>query len=49
MNTVNCLFVLLQPEHFTASTRALEEFNTNEKAVITDAAISDDLCFVLPR
>ena len=49
VNTVNCLFVLLQPEHFTASTRALEEFNINEKAVITDAAISDDLCFVLPR
>lgn len=49
MNTVNCLFVLLQPEYFTASTRTLEEFNTNEKAVITEAAISDDLCFVLPR
>ena len=49
VNAVNCLFFLLQPEHFTASTRALEEFNINEKAVITDAAISDDLCFVFPR
>ncbi|KAJ7383154.1 hypothetical protein OS493_030306 [Desmophyllum pertusum] len=37
-----------KPEHFTASTRALEEFNTNSEALISDAAISDDLCFVLP-
>ncbi|KAL9974439.1 hypothetical protein ACROYT_G011469 [Oculina patagonica] len=37
-----------KPEHFTASTRALQEFNTNSEAMISDAAISDDLCFVLP-
>ena len=38
-----------QPEHFTASTRALDEFKSNSNALINDAAISDDLCFVLPR
>ncbi|XP_068712086.1 uncharacterized protein C18orf63-like [Montipora foliosa] len=37
-----------KPEHFTASTSALERFYTSKEAVIGDAAISDDLCFVLP-
>lgn len=48
---VLCQFRLFffQPEHFTASNRVLDEFNTSSEAVINDATISDDLCFVLPR
>ncbi|XP_029186645.2 uncharacterized protein LOC114954260 [Acropora millepora] len=37
-----------QPEHFTASTVALQRFHASKEAVICYAAISDDLCFVLP-
>ena len=40
---------LFQPEHFTASTVALQRFHASKEAVISYAAISDDLCFVLPR
>ncbi|PFX33319.1 hypothetical protein AWC38_SpisGene1836 [Stylophora pistillata] len=38
-----------KPEHFTASVKALEEFQSNQETRISDIAISDDLCFVLPR
>ena len=43
------IFFGFQPEHFTASTRALDEFKSNSDALISDAAIVDDLCYVLPR
>ena len=43
------VFFDFKPEHFTASVRALDEFKSNNDALIKDAAISDDLCFVLPR
>lgn len=37
-----------KPEHFSASVKALEEFQSNQETRISDIAISDDLCFVLP-
>lgn len=43
------VFFDFKPEHFTASVRALDEFKSNNDTLINDAAISDDLCFVLPR